>query len=259
MKLLVYLKIWWRNTALSAQTSLTYRGASLMFVTGKFVRFLLFLLILVVILGGKRTIAEYSLKDVILVFLIFNFLDLLSQIFFRGIYWFRGDVVSGKFDLTLLKPINPIFQILTAYTDILDLPLFLLVVFWLIKRMLFFPLNNILLFIFLLGIGFVLALSIHILVASLGVITTEVDHAIMIYRDLSTMARVPIDIYNSWLRAFLIYIIPIGIIFTFPAKALMGILSWQFIIFSIFFSLIFLFGSLKLWSWSLKKYTSASS
>ncbi len=117
----------------------------------------------------------------------------------------------------------------------------------------------IVMYIFLILIGFAIALSFHILVLSLGVVTTEIDHAIMVYRDIAAMGRMPIDIYIEPIRGFLTFIIPVGIMMTFPTKSLLGLLSPFNIIYALLFAIFLFFISLRVWSWSLKQYSSASS
>lgn len=230
-----------------------------MFLTGKIIRFSFFLLLLLLIGERVSKVSGYSLHQMVVFFLFFNFFDMLGQIFFRGIYHFRQIVISGEFDFNLLKPISPLFQALTRVTDVLDIPLFSIISFYLIKQAMKLPIN--LLFSFgILTFGALLIITaIHIFVAGIGVITTEVDHTIMIYRDLSSMARVPTDIYAPSIRAFLTFIIPIGIAFTIPAKAFLGILSSGFAIYSIIASLFFFALSLKFWKYALTQYSSASS
>jgi len=258
MKLKKYLKIWLRTTFLSFQSYLTTRGASLMYILGKLLRFGFFLIMIVVVFDKKK-IAGYGQQEIMAFFLIFNLLDLLGQLFFRGIYYFRHKVVTGQFDLILLKPVNSLFQILTAQTDFLDIPLLLIVIVMLIRLGLGITLVNFILFLLLVFCGFLIITAIHVLVASVGIMTTELDHIIWIYRDLSIMARLPIDIYLGPVKAFLTFIIPIALIFTFPAKALLGLLSWQGAVCSFAGSWLLLTTSLKFWRFALTKYSSASS
>lgn len=251
-----YLRVWLKNTALSLQSELITRGSTLFFVAGKIFRFYFFLALIFVIVGKEGQLKNYSSEQVFIFFLVFNFFDILGQLFFRGIYWFRNEVISGYFDLVLIRPISPLFSVMTGKTDFLDLPLLFIVLYLLIKEGVNYTLGNIALFLVIGFCGFLLITSIHILVACFGILTTDV---VWIFRDLSSMAKIPVDIYHSWIRAFLIFIIPIGIIFTFPAKALMGILSWQWVIYSFCISITIFLISLKLWRFSLTKYSSASS
>lgn len=254
-----YLKYWLKASGLAFQSLTATRGASFMFILGKFIRFFFFIWFLVIIEQRVNQVAGYSLDQLITFFLVFNIFDLFGQIFFRGIYWFRNYIVSGDLDLILTKPLKPFFQVMARHTDFLDIPLFLLVFGYLIYQISQLSQFDIFSFLILSISGILLVLSFHLIVASLGIITTEIDHAIMVYRDLSTMARFPIDIYTEAIRGFLTFIIPIALIFTFPAKALLLLLSPGWIIFSLLFSLLFLFLSLKFWNYSLTQYSSASS
>jgi ABC-2 type transport system permease protein len=97
------------------------------------------------------------------------------------------------------------------------------------------------------------------LVLAFGIITSEVDHAVMVYRDVENMARFPIYIYTQPLQSFLMFVIPIGLIFTIPAQVLLGGLSWQFILLALALGISFFSLSIYSWSSAVKKYSSASS
>ena len=81
----------------------------------------------------------------------------------------------------------------------------------------------------------------------------------MIYRDVTSMGKYPIDIYTEPLRSIITFVIPVGILMSVPTKALLGVLNISTVIASFligFFTFIF---SILLWRYSLKRYTSASS
>jgi len=259
MRIKTYWYYWLKSSSLSLQSLLATRLASFLFILGKFARFFLFIAFLLAIKEKIQHVAGYSIDQLIIFFLIFNAFDMLGQIFFRGIYWFRNDIVSGNFDFKLIKPINPLFQVLTKHTDFLDIPLFLLVTVFLIIKLPAISFQQLLIFFLISLTSFILILSIHIIVASIGVITTEVDHTIWIFRDLAEMARVPVDIYVKGIKIFLTYIIPVALIFTFPAKSLLNILAFPAILTSILISLVFYYFSLRFWKYALTQYSSASS
>ena len=254
-----YLKIWWHTALLSFQTALANRLGAAFFTPGKFLRFGLFIFFLSVLRQRLDQLSGYTFSQILTFFLIFNLFDLFGQIFFRGIYWFRDKVVSGQFDFNLLKPISALFQVLTSHTDILDLPLLGIVVFMLLNQPLSISFTQGVSFLLISLSALVVITAIHISVAALGVITTEVDHTIMIYRDLSQMARVPIDIYTDTIRSLLTFAIPVALAFTFPAKALLGLLAPTTIALALVGSMIFFYLSIKLWRLALSQYSSASS
>jgi len=231
-------------------------------VVGKFLRFAFFFFFLVIILSKTNTIAGYSFWQVIFFFATFNLVDIVAQLFLREVYRFRSYVVSGDFDYFLTKPLSPLFRTLLGGSDILDLPmLFLSTVFVVVAavQMEAISLAGVLLYIVLVANAFLVALAFHIAVIALGVLTTEIDNALWMYRDLTAMGRLPIDVYREPLRWVLTFAIPVGVMITFPSKALMGLLSTQSVVIAILIGIILFYGSYMFWQYAIKHYSSASS
>ncbi|MBI3385208.1 ABC-2 family transporter protein [Candidatus Gottesmanbacteria bacterium] len=257
-----YYRIWSFFTVNSVAISLFSRFGAIVFVIGKLIRFLFFLLFLLIIMSKTNSIAGFNLKQTILFYLTFNIIDTVSQLFLREVYRFRPLVISGNFDLVLVKPMNPLFRILAGGADPFDLIILIILLiftFISIQQIPNMQLINILFYIILCLNGFFISTAFHIMVAALAILTSEIDHTIMIYRDLTNLGRVPVDIYQQPLRFFITFILPIGVMMTFPAKALMGFLSWQGLAISFLLAIIFLGFGFSLWRYSLSKYSSASS
>lgn len=257
-----YFKIWQIMTLASFSISLISRFGAVFFFSGKLLRFGFFLLFLVILVGKTQVMAGYNLWQVIFFFLTFNLIDSTAQLFLREVYRFRSLVVTGNFDLVLIKPLNPLFRVLAGGADLLDfltLPPLLFFLILTASKMGEITVLGIGIYVILYINAMIIAIALHTVVASIGVLTTEVDNTIMLYRDFSSMARVPIDIYREPIRAFLTFVIPAGVMMTFPAKALMGILSPGWIIFSLVLGGIFFWASLQFWHFALRHYTSASS
>jgi len=254
-----YWRYWVRMSVMTFSSLIATRLASVLFLTGKILRISLFLVFLLTLKDSLNRLAGFNLDQVIIFYLVYNVFDLLGQIFYRGIYWYRSEIISGNFDFTLTKPINPLFQVLVSHTDWLDIPpLVLTIIFLAVKLPAVSPAELLLLIV----MGFaamVLVTAIHVFVAAIGVLTTEVDHAIWIFRDLSLMARFPTDIYIEGVRFFLNFIVPIGLIYTVPAKAILGLLLWQEIVAAMVFTGVFYWLIIKFWQYALKQYASASS
>lgn len=240
---------------------LAQRIAILFFLTGKVLRFIFFFGFLFFLVLGTKTLAGYNSNQAIFFFLTFNLIDVMAQFFFRGVYTFRPRIVSGDFDLILVKPISSLFQSLTGGADVIDLITIppLLFAVWYVGSLLNPNMLNITYYILLLLNGFLIATAFHILVLAFGIITMEVDHTIMIYRDLTALGRFPVDIYRQPLQGFLTYLVPVGLMITLPAKALMGLVSLPGVLASFGFGLTAVFISLRFWDFALKKYSSASS
>jgi ABC-2 type transport system permease protein len=241
----------------SSKTSMVF------FFVGKIIRFFSFFVILLLLRGTVRSVSGYTVDEVLIFFLTFNFIDIVSQMFLRGVYGMNGIVRSGEFDFYLMRPINPLFRSLMGAPDFNDVLLFMPLTgfsVWYIHQILpdLTP-DRIFSYIILLIGGFLISVSFHILVLASGVVSTEIDHTIMLYRDLTQMARFPIDIYREPFRAFITFIIPIGVMMSFPSKALLGVLQPHLMIVGAIISVVSFFLSLKIWDIALKKYSSASS
>ena len=82
---------------------------------------------------------------------------------------------------------------------------------------------------------------------------------VMIYRDLTSLGRLPIEIYKQPLQAFLTYLVPIGIMISLPAKAMMGLVGIGGILVGFLVGAVALFIAFRFWNYALTKYSSASS
>lgn len=256
------IKIWWLYTKNSFLQTLASRGGALLLFMGKILRVGLFLVFLGFLFQGAKTLAGYSREQIIFFYLSFNLIDTLAQFFFREVYRFRQLVVSGNFDFVLLKPASSLLRVLLGGADVLD---FIMLVALLILTGGFayqnFSLNFSQIFLYFLLIinGLVIAAAFHIAVLGIGIITTSIDHLVMIYRDLTSMLRIPVDLYVDPVRFLLTFVLPLGLMITIPSKALLGLLDLNWILISLFFGAASLFLSLKFWRFSLQKYSSASS
>ncbi len=257
-----YFGLWLKLTINSFLTTLTSRLSAGIFLTGKLLRFVFFVVFLLALFTKTPSLANYTITQALFFFLTFNLIDTITQLFFREAYRFRQLVVSGDFDLVLVKPMNPLFRALAGGADPLDL--LMLVPFVGLLGYLTSTLNSlsivrITLYLLLVFNGLLIATGFHILVLALAVVTTEIDHAIMIYRDLTSMGRVPVDIYREPLKSLITFVIPVGIMMTFPAKALMGLLTPFYQGVALLFGVFFFTICLRVWRRAIRSYASASS
>src|SRR3990167_9410237 len=230
-----------------------------LFTLGKIIRFLFLFLMIFLVFSKTRLVKGFSLNQMIIFYLTFNIIDSTAQLLFREVYRFRPQVVSGSFDLILLKPHHPFLRILVGGVDFLDV--FLLVPYILLTIYFILQLPNLSLlltsfYLLLVLNSLIIATAFHIAVLALAILTTEVDHTIMIYRDMTALGRFPLEIYREPVRGIFTFVIPIGIMMTFPPKALLQLLSPVSFLISFFFSGLLLIISFKLWNLALKKYQS---
>ena len=243
----------------SLKTTGQSRQAIFLFTLGKILRFIFLFGIIFLVFSKTKIIAGWSLKQVVILYLTFNFIDTFSQLLYREVYRFRPQVISGNLDLILVKPYHPFLRVLVGGVDFLDLlllvPYFFILLFFIFQEKISF--FSFFLYLTLVMNGLIISTAFHISVLALGLLTTEVDNAIMIYRDILNLGRFPIEIYQQIISFIFTFIIPIGVMITFPVKALFHFLSFNNVVFSFFISFFLLLLSIKFWQIGLKKYQSA--
>jgi ABC-2 type transport system permease protein len=262
IKNLKLIRVWWTVTLMAAQSQLLSGWSGIGFLVAKIVRFLLFLLFLLSVLKSAGGVLGYTHSQAVLFFLTFTLVDTLTQCLFRGVYQFRNLIVTGNYDLDLLKPLPSFFRPLFGWADILDFitlfPLTFYYFYYAFNHHLS-SLINLLIFLLLLFSSLVLVTGINLIIVGVAVLTTEIDHLVLIYRDLQNMARFPTEIYRVWIQYLLTFIVPVVILITLPVKGLMGLLSWPVIGGSLAFSGLFTLLAYRFWQYSLRRYSSASS
>jgi len=257
-----YLTIYKLYTLNSFIQALANPITFVIFFLGKLIRISVFSLSLIFMFSSTSSLAGYTQPQIIFFYLSFVLVDSLSQFFFREVYRFRPLLLSGDLDLVLTKPVNPLLRVLFGGADVIDLAtlgIIFIAVFSYGTTHFFPSLANWAIYLLLIACGLIIAAALNIWVLGLGVITISVDHFIWIYRDLSSMLRIPVDFYPTPIRLILTFVIPLGVMITFPAKAFLGLLSPQTILITCLFSCLFCYLSLRFWHFALRSYSSASS
>jgi len=257
-----YIRIWWKLTMNSFMSGFLTRLNAAVFLIGKILRFVFFLVFLVTLFGRTEHLAGYTGTQIIFFYLSYNLVDTVSQLLYREVYRFRPLIVSGDFDFALTKPMNALFRALLGGADPLDMFMLLpygAALVYTAGRLGHITTWNIVLYTVLLVNGLFIATGFHILVLALGIIATEVDHAIMIFRDVVSMGRIPTDVYREPLRSVLTVVVPVGIMMTFPVKAMLGLLSPPGIALAVAVGVVFFLFCLRIWRYALSQYSSASS
>lgn len=251
-------RIFWLLSTFSAKTAFQHQVGLISFIAGKIMRFIFYFLFIFFLVSKTKILAGYSLQQTIIFFLTFNFIDTMAQLLFREVYRFRPLIVNGEFDTILVKPYHPFIRVLVGGIDIMDaitlIPYLGFLIYFVFQTHI--QLVNIFLYSGFLLNALFLAAGFHILILAIGILTTEVDNLMWIYRDFTKMLSLPIDIYKEPFRSFLMFAVPIGIMMAVPVKVLFGVLTPNMFIISIIISVVFFSLSLFLWNISLKKYQS---
>lgn len=116
---------------------------------------------------------------------------------------------------------------------------------------------NFMFYILLIFIAVIFQFSLIVIMASLTIIFIKITGLYHIYNSLMSIAKYPLIIFNSGLILFFTFIIPIGIAAHYPVTVLLGEGIKLLTIGAVIIVIIFLFISILLWKYALKKYSSA--
>lgn len=258
-----YLRIWRRAAVLNFTILVSSRIDFWTFIPSKLIRMGLFFVFALSLFRPGTTIVGYSSGEALLFFAVMNIIDVMLQIFYRGLTDHPRIVKNGDFDFILTKPISPLLWSTFRIVDLLDIitaPAAFALFFYALKQAnVIITVQTGILTFFLFFLSFILSLSMNIAIASLAFWTTETEHVWRTYREVTYAARFPTEIFPSLARTIFTYFIPIFVIVSFPTKALLHHLSPLEIIWAFLITIITVIAALTIWNKGIKHYTSASS
>ena len=173
-----------------------------------------------------------------------------------------GEIWTGRFDFTLLRPVDVQFLVsfrhwrpLVLFDLILGLGTLTIAVSRLDRTL---STGQALSFLITLTAGMIILYSILLAFATLvffspGFLFTWVFNGVF------QMGRYPVGIYPGWMRRILTWVIPVGVITTVPAQALTGDLYTETLLAGTLFAAILFAGASFLFRRTLWRYSSASS
>lgn len=264
-KIYRYLKLLKAFSVFSIQDQMAYPINFWLAIVMKFLRIGIVLIFFKAIYLKVNNIAGWSFTDVIFIFATFSFVDFIANVTFARNFglWFSRRLRSGSFDYQVIKPAN--LQFITAFSsiDFMDLPSIapIAILYWyaLSQITASVDLLNIIFYLVLVINAVVFTYALMLVLAAINFWTIQSYGLWKFAQGVIWTSRYPSDIYIGAWGLFFNYVFPIAFIATWPAKAFLGTLSWQNILYSLVFTAIFFWLANKFWNYGVKHYSSASS
>lgn len=223
---------------------------------------------LFVVYGERTSIEGWSFGEALLVVGWFSLLQgLLEGAINPSLTGVVDHIRKGTLDFVLLKPADAQFLVSTqrflpwrAFNVLTGLGLFVYA-FTQLGR---WPsLGGLLASVVLLGTGTVLLYSLWILTVSMAFFVVRVDNLTYLFTSIFDFARWPASVFKGVGRGVVTlvftYIIPLALMTTFPAEAMLGRLPPQSLLGAVVGSAAFAWVARRVWLRSIGHYTSASS
>jgi ABC-2 type transport system permease protein len=206
-------------------------------------------------------IGGWSLEQVYLLLGVYNLIMAIGWMtYMRGFYKIPRMIERGDFDQLLSKPLNLRLFLSYRYIDLLfSAPIQLVAALGLI----IYALRQAdtqpyyWLFAVILLCGIIIHYSIMLMLNTVSFFYL-MPQATWTMNELSDLGKFPLTIYKGFMRIVLSFIIPIGIIFSFPSRAIVGDIGIRELVTAIVVATIMFWLSDRFWKAGLKRYSSAN-
>lgn len=261
-----YLRLIGSFARASAQGELAYRANFFISMLHSFLNLGTGVLGLVVLFDQVETVHGWDFPSTLALLGVYLTLSALRGLFIGpsldALAGLGGEVWTGRFDFTLLRPVN--VQFLASFGHWRPFALADLVLGLAVLGSAAIQLGQALTVIRLASFLIALAAGVTILYAILLAFTALVFWSpgflfTWMFDGVFQMARYPVGLYPGWLRLILTWVVPVGVMTTIPAQALTGELSSWTLIEGVMLATLLLAGASALFRFGMRSYASASS
>jgi ABC-2 type transport system permease protein len=219
--------LWRRLVGAQVRAQLQYRTSFVLDLSGAFlISFIDFLAVLVIFHNVPR-LGGWSVREVAFFYALSSISFALTDLLIGHLDQFPQKIRDGNFDIMLVRPRGSLYQVIAS-----DLALrrvgkavqgALVLVYALAVLHLHWTAGKIAMLVLAVPTGIVIFASVWIVGACLAFWTTDGGEFTNAFTyGGNFMAQYPIDIYASWLRRFLCYLVPLGFVVYFPSLYILG-------------------------------------
>jgi ABC-2 type transport system permease protein len=172
-------------------------------------------------------------------------------------------VRQGSFDFVLVKPVNSQFMATLRHLSVwklVDVLVGIGICFHALARLGTWPSpSQVAIFLALLASAAVIVYSLWVLMVTSAFWFVRIDNITELFSALFETARFPVSAYPNWLRGVLTFVIPVALVTSFPAAALIGKIGWIQVLGSGLMAAGLFCASALAWRHAVRHYSSASS
>lgn len=262
--MLRYLRLLWVSMRTSLMTAMQYRADFVVQGAMSLAWTALALFPLLVLYGERTTVAGWSFEDALVVMGLFTVMrGVLEGAINPSLLAVVERIRTGSFDYTLLKPADAQFLVSTARFEpwrVVDVFAGLAIIAYAFHRAGHAPAFADL------GAGLLLLLSavavmysLWILIVAAAFWVVRLDNLTFLLGAVFDAARWPIQVFKGAWRIIFTFVIPLALMTSYPAMAILGRLSFATAALCLAGAAVFFALSRTVWTLAIRSYTSASS
>jgi ABC-2 type transport system permease protein len=170
---------------------------------------------------------------------------------------------KGTLDFILMKPADAQFLVSTTRFEpwkLIDFAAGAAILVWAFKLLGRFPsIGQVLLALVLLAVAIAVLYTLWIMVIAAAFWVVRLDNLSYMLSSLLDFGRWPVTIFKGVYRLFFTLVIPLALMTTYPAEALLGRLALRTAMLSLLIAVVFALVGRLVWTRAIGRYTSASS
>lgn len=259
-----HIKLYLQYIKQSFKTTLEYRGDFIIGITAWTLSQIANLLFIWVLFENVKSINGWTLYEITLIYGLLSLSASINYIFF-GNLWILGSkfIRLGEFDLFLLKPLSPLFQLVSSKFDFEE---FGNVIFEIVlisisinKLNISIGLNGILMIILFAVSGGAIYAAIHLIVTTTSFWIIRSNEIVWAVNSMGQFAQYPITIYNKFIRIVITWIIPYAFASFYPANYFLHKRYENLSLLSPIIAVVLWIIALRVWNFGLRHYESTGS
>ena len=259
-----YFSLFTLNLRTSIATAMQYRANFLIESVLSFAWLAIALLPLLVVFDKRIEVAGWDRPSALIVMAYFMGIKAIMEgMVSPSLVGLVEKIRTGAFDYVLLKPVDAQFMVSTATYEpekVIDfLGAVALACYAFHLRGEWPSMGQVGVGVLLLLAGVLAMYSLWIVCAAIAFWVVRLDNLIYLLQALFDTARWPIQVFPGFWRAIFTFIIPVAVMTTFPAMALLGKLSTRTTLLTVAGALAMVMLSRLIWRSAIRNYTSASS
>lgn len=254
------VKIYFSFLGASLKEMLIYRLDCLVGIVSQVVTQAVEIIFVFIAFRNTENLAGWNFKQVLLLYGITLISVGIKTLCVDGLYDFGPKYIKdGEFDKILLRPVHPLISILGATKEFVALGYlvlgFAMTIIMLIK--LSIPITFILivkiLFFSIIGAAIIGAINTICSISSFW--TYRSNEVIWSFDRIYTFAQYPIDIYSSFIKILITYILPFAFVAYYPSLAYLGMDKYMIYLSPVVAMVLWII-AVKIWNLALNKYRS---
>ncbi|MEK7704051.1 MAG: ABC-2 family transporter protein [Myxococcota bacterium] len=259
-----YARVLWAQVRASLLLAMQYRAEFFGASVSALISLVAALLPLVIVFGDRRTIAGWTLDESLVVVGIFTLLKaLLGGAVFPSLQAVVEHVRQGTLDYVLIKPVDAQFLISTARLEPWRLSEALGGIAVLVTAFVRLDTTpnaaSLAIATLLITSAAVILYALLMLAVALSFFVVRADNLSYLLASLFDAARWPISVFSGIVRLIFTFVLPLAVMTTYPAAALLGRLEATTVAASLAGAAVFVLLARLTWMRALRHYTSASS